>query len=111
MMLDFLTIAAVCVFIVDISGWTESWRGWLARRFGVQRLRPLRPFDCSLCLTWWSCLVWAAVAGSLSLRAVACAALAAALTPAMLQAWNALEGWLLAVLSALILASDKLIKR
>lgn len=106
LMLDYLTISAVCVFVVDVSGWTETWRGWLAAAFKVQRLRRLRPLDCSLCLTWWSCLGWAIGTRSLSLGAVAGAALAAALTPLMLQAWNCFESWGVALLSRAIMKSE-----
>lgn len=106
LMLDYLTISAVCVFVVDVSGWTETWRGWLAAAFKVQRLRRLRPLDCSLCLTWWSCLGWAIGTHSFTLGAVAGAALAAALTPLMLQAWNCAESWAVALLSRAIMKSE-----
>ena len=66
-------LATVVVFVVDLSGFTASWRGALARFLKVDpgRLRPLRPFDCSLCMTWWTCLAWALARGGLSLLTVA----------------------------------------
>ncbi len=72
-------VAVVIVYIVDLSGFTQSWRSGVARLLGVapSRLRPLPPFDCGQCATWWTCLVWALCAGRLSLPVVAyCAALA-----------------------------------
>lgn len=72
-------LAVVVVYIVDLSGFTQSWRGAVARLAGISpsRLRPLPPFDCGQCATWWACLVWALCAGELSLPVVAyCAALA-----------------------------------
>lgn len=72
-------VAVVVVYIVDLSGFTQSWRAGVARLLGVSpsRLRPLPPFDCGQCATWWTCLVWALCSGRLSLPVVAyCAALA-----------------------------------
>lgn len=72
---ELLLVAGVTVYIVDISGFTGSWRDGLARVLHVQRLRPLRPFDCGKCMTWWACLLYAAITGCLSLGTVAFAAL------------------------------------
>lgn len=54
--LKYFLIAVVVVYIVDLSGFTQSWRGWLSRKLGGE-LRPLKPFDCSLCLTWWVLII------------------------------------------------------
>lgn len=70
-------VAVVVVFIVDLSGFTNSWRTALARFLKVNALRPLRPFDCSLCMTWWCCLAWAAIRGQLTLLTVTESALLA----------------------------------
>lgn len=69
-----LVLAAAVVYIVDVSGFTESWRNAIARRLRVQHLRPLPPFDCGKCATFWACVVLAAVRGELSLLSVASAA-------------------------------------
>ena len=74
--LQLLYIAAVVVYIVDLSGFTDSWRGLLARLLGVQTLRPLKPFDCGQCMVWWVTLIWALAQGRLTLPVLAyCAAL------------------------------------
>ena len=69
-----LILAAVVVFIVDLSGFTDSWRDGLARILKVRELRPLKPFDCSLCMTWWACLLYPVFTGDFSLLTVASAA-------------------------------------
>lgn len=69
-------VAAIVVFIVDLSGFTDSWRGALQRWLKVKALGPVKPFDCSLCMTWWTTLAYALITGNLSLPVVAyCAAL------------------------------------
>lgn len=87
-MRDLLLIASVCVFIVDISGWTESWKTALAKWAGVRVPGRVRPFDCSLCCTWWACLLWCICTGRVTLLWLAGCALAAASTPLLLAAWN-----------------------
>ena len=54
-----LLVAAITVYIVDLSGFTAAWRGALQKALGISRLRPLPPFDCGKCATWWACLAWA----------------------------------------------------
>ena len=49
--IDLLLIAAITIYIVDLSGFTESWRTALTRLIKAKELRPIRPFDCSLCMT------------------------------------------------------------
>lgn len=73
--IDIVLVALVTVYIVDVSGFTESWRGWLAGVLGVKRLRPLPPFDCGKCATWWACVIYAAVSGRFCLETVALSAL------------------------------------
>ena len=63
-------LAVIVVYVVDVSGFTDSWRRLLARWLHVPELRPLPPFDCGLCATWWACLIWTAVQGELSLLTV-----------------------------------------
>lgn len=63
--LQLLFLALIVVYIVDLSGFTDSWRSLLARMIGVHRdrLRPLPPFDCGECMTFWVCCTFAACHG------------------------------------------------
>lgn len=59
--IELLLLAAIIVYIVDLSGFTQSWRGALEKALGIKapnRLRALPPFDCSKCLVWWGALAW-----------------------------------------------------
>lgn len=59
--LNLFYLTLVVVFVVDISGVTDVLlrmvSAWTGRRFV-----SLRPFTCSLCMTWWcglaACMVW-----------------------------------------------------
>ena len=72
-------LALIVVYCVDVSGFTDSWRNLLARWIGLasgDELRPLPPFDCGKCATWWACLIFAAVTGHFTLPVIAvCAGL------------------------------------
>lgn len=70
-------VALIVVYVVDVSGFTDSWRALLARILRIQpeHLRPIKPFDCGLCMTWWVCLLYPLFAGGFSLLTVAEAAL------------------------------------
>lgn len=69
-----LILAAALTYCVDVSGFTESWRGLLARWLHVEELRPLPPFDCGKCATFWGCILWAVIQGQFSLLPFASAA-------------------------------------
>jgi len=68
-------VALVTIYIVDISGFTQSWRDGLAGMLHISRLRPLPPFDCGKCMTWWVCLIYALCMGHLNLGTIAFSAL------------------------------------
>ena len=57
--IDLLLVAAIIIYIVDLSGFTESWRAALTRFLKAKDLKPIRPFDCGQCMTWWVCLIYA----------------------------------------------------
>ena len=67
-------LAVVVVFIVDCSGFTDAWRGALQRALRLRELRPLKPFDCSLCMAWWTTLLYPLAVGQFSLLTLATAA-------------------------------------
>ena len=72
--IELLLLAAVIVYIVDVSGWTDTWLGWLSKftaRHGYPPVKSLRPFSCSKCMTWWCCLLWAYIRKEFTLPVVA----------------------------------------
>lgn len=72
--IELLLVAVVVIFIVDISGWTDTWLGWLSKfttKYGRGSVRDLPPFTCSLCMTWWCCLAWLLIRGQFTLPLVA----------------------------------------
>ena len=73
---ELATVALIVNYIVGASGFTASWRRALAKRLGLKehQLRPLKPFDCATCMTWWTCLAYALIQHDLTLWTVAASA-------------------------------------
>lgn len=61
-------IGFLCVFVIDYSGFIEEMDNLLTK---VLKSRvPLhipKPFSCSLCMTWWTGLIYLLISHSLSL--------------------------------------------
>lgn len=73
--IDILLIALITIYIVDLSGFTQSWKAMVSRVLGIKALKPLKPFDCSLCMTWWVCIIYSLIVGTFSLATLAYIAL------------------------------------
>lgn len=72
--IDLILVALVTIFIVDLSGFTETWLNILSNYRG-RKITGLKPFSCSLCMVWWVCLIFSLVAGTCSIPVVAFIAL------------------------------------
>ena len=68
--LQLLFVALAVIFIVDLSGFRETILE-VASRVAGKRIRELRPFTCSLCMTFWTTLVFAIATGYISLPVAA----------------------------------------
>lgn len=75
-MINLFYITLIVVFIVDISGVVDSLKSALAKWLNC-RVPSLKPFDCSLCLTWWSCLLYVLIAEPITFGNVALCAVCA----------------------------------
>lgn len=52
--IDLFFITIIIVFIIDISGAIISLKKALCRLKLIKHVYdPIKPFDCSLCMTWW----------------------------------------------------------
>ncbi len=82
--LNLFIISIIWVLILDLSGFALTIDKTLYKIF--YKNRPFRedahfkPFDCSLCMTWWSCLIYLIVVNALTLPNIAFSLLFAWLT-------------------------------
>ena len=77
--LDILFLTLLMVFIVDLSGFTDSWLSAFSKWLG-HTVKEFKPFTCSLCMSWWAGVVYLIVTGQFSLSLLAYAALLAYLS-------------------------------
>ena len=85
MFLNLLFIQLICVLIIDISGFMDSVK-WGISKFLTSGKLPttdyrLRPFDCSLCMCWWSGLIYLICMKEVSLLLLAYVLFLAIMTP------------------------------
>lgn len=72
--IDLILVAFITIYIVDLSGFTDTWLEFLSAYKG-KRITELKPFSCSLCMVWWVCLAFLLMSAKLSLPMVAFIAL------------------------------------
>lgn len=82
--IDILLIALITVFGLDVSGFyqeiTTIISGWLTNG-KIKKPITLKPFSCSLCMTFWVSLIYILILGAFSLPMLAYVCLVAYLTP------------------------------
>ena len=81
---ELLAVAAMWVFVLDISGfWNEASSAVkrVLTKGAMKQPFQLKPFSCSLCMTFWTGLVYLLIVGRFTLPMVAFVCLAAYLTP------------------------------
>lgn len=101
---DLLLMSLAVSYIVDVSGFTQSWRSALARWLGrsASALRPLPPFDCGKCMTFWACLILTLIEGAFSLPVLAYICLLSCLSVTAGQVFIFIREGLLRLLDMLI---------
>lgn len=102
--IDLLLVALITIYIVDISGFTESWRTALARSLKISEsaMRPLKPFDCGKCMTWWVCLIYPICTGDISLGTIAFAALLSHLSNPIGELMIFIREWMIHIIDRLM---------
>lgn len=82
--LSLFFITVIVVFIVDISGATDSLKSVLKWILTKGRMKDsnyrLKPIDCSLCLSFWGGLIYLLIAGKFTLFYVTVVCLLACFT-------------------------------
>lgn len=73
--LNLFIISIIWVLILDLSGFALTIDKLLYKIFYKGRAfrddARFKPFDCSLCMTWWSCLIYLIVVQALTLPNIA----------------------------------------
>lgn len=82
--LDLFILTCIVVFIVDISGFVDNFKSCLKKILTHGLLTNsdyrLKPFDCSLCMTWWTGIIYLLCTGNFTIPMIGVVALFAFLT-------------------------------
>lgn len=84
--INLLLIAIVVCFIVDLSGFVNELKRIILKKvLKIKNADPsslsLKPFDCSLCAVWWSCLIYLLITDSLTFTTIAFTAVLSFISP------------------------------
>src|SRR5574344_729442 len=74
MIIDLILMQIIIVYIIDICGIVDVFKHFLFKKL-YGKMIPykelnIKPFDCSLCLTFWSGLIYLILMNCLSLKAI-----------------------------------------
>jgi hypothetical protein len=104
MYLNLFLICLLLVFIIDLTDFYDTVATAFVRWLTHGKLsKPVyvKPFRCSLCLTWWVGLVYVLVCGSFSVGALAFVGLLSFLTPVFADCLHLFKDTLTAGVDAL----------
>lgn len=71
---DLLWVALITIYIVDLSGFTDTLLAFLSAYKG-KKVTSFKPFSCSLCMVWWAGLIYLLIVGEFTLPCIAMVAL------------------------------------
>jgi hypothetical protein len=83
--LNILLIAVIVVCIIDLSGFVENFKSALSKLLTKGKISnsnyTLKPFDCSLCMTFWLSLIYLIIQNEVTLITTTYTLVIALLTP------------------------------
>lgn len=83
--ISIILIQIICVIIIDLSGFTDSILAAISYIITKGKIvktdYSIKPFTCSLCMTWWLSLLFLIITHNVSLLLIMVALLAAYLAP------------------------------
>lgn len=82
-MIEIIYIAIICVVIIDLSGFIQELERMLKKWLGIRKgeVRIPKPFSCSLCMCFWTGLIYLLCTGQFTLFMIAYVLLISILTP------------------------------
>ena len=85
MIIELILIQLIIVYIIDLSGAVESFKLFISKILTKGKIQTtnfdLKPFTCSLCMTWWLGLIYLLICHSFTIPYIALVALLSFLTP------------------------------
>lgn len=98
-LIDLLLITTILVFIIDLSGFTQSVQHGLKRFLKTNKDIVIKPFMCSLCMTFWTGIIYAIIMHSLTIPILAFISLLSFMTPVIRDILKLIQDFIIAVIN------------
>ena len=83
-MINLILINIIVVFLIDQSGFIVEFKSWFKKLLTKGKMSDsnysLKPFDCSLCVTFWVSLIYLFIINGLTIESFALVCVSAWLT-------------------------------
>lgn len=83
-MINLILINIIVVFLIDQSGFINEFKSWLKKLLTNGKMKDsnysIKPFDCSLCMTFWTSIIYLLIINNLTIESFALICLSAWLT-------------------------------
>lgn len=100
-LIDLLLITTILVFIIDLSGFTQSIQTILKKWLKTNKDIVIKPFMCSLCMTFWIGIIYALIMHSLSIPILAFITLLAFMTPVIKDMLKLIQDLIIALINVI----------
>ena len=100
-LINLLLISAILVFIIDLSGFTQSVQTFLKKWLKTSKDIVIKPFMCSLCMTFWTGIIYALIMHSLTIPILAYICLLSFLTPVIKDILKLIQDFIIAVINGI----------
>ena len=110
--LNLFLITLIVVFIVDVSGAIDSFKSGLKFVLTKGKMSNsnyrLKPFDCSLCTSFWACLIYLIVINHFTIPYISCVCLLSASTGLLKDFWYLCEDIIKSIIKIFYKVIDRL---
>ena len=110
--LNLFLITFIVVFIVDVSGAVDSLKSgikWLLTNGKMKNSNyDLKPWSCSLCMTFWIGLIYLLCTSNFTISYIACVCLLSASTGLLKDVWFLCEDIIKTIINIFYKVIDKL---
>ena len=100
-LINLLLITTILVFIIDLSGYKKSVKTFLKKWLKTNKDIVIKPFMCSLCMTFWTGIIYALIMHSLTIPIFAYITLLSFMTPVIRDILKLIQDFIIAVINAI----------
>ena len=100
-LINLLLITTILVFIIDLSGFTQSVQTFLKKWLKTNKDIVIKPFMCSLCMTFWIGIIYLIAINQFTLIYFGFICLLSYMTPVIRDILKLIQDFIIAVINAI----------